>query len=70
MTHSRRSIWTSPATGYRLAGVAFLVAGVVFIFTGNTAMWISMFTLGIVFLSLSFTLGRTASDDAAPETEE
>ena len=53
--------WKNPANAYRFTGVVFLVAAVIFVFTGNSAMWISMFTLGIVFLTLSMTVGREAA---------
>lgn len=61
MAEQRTPFWKNPANAYRITGVVFLVAAVIFVFTDNTAMWISMFTLGIVFLTLSMTVGREAT---------
>jgi uncharacterized protein (DUF983 family) len=75
MIDPRTPPWKNAAVAYRVAGVVFLVAGVIFVFTSNNAMWISMFTIGIVFLTLSMTLGRpsestdSTGEDADPGAE-
>lgn len=63
MTESRAPFWKNPANAYRFVAAVFLVAAIVLVFTGNSALWISMFTLGIVFFTLSMTLGRATTDD-------
>lgn len=56
---------------YRAAGIIFMVAAIVFIFRDSTALWVSLFTLGIVFITLSTTVGRKPAEDvAAGEPEE
>lgn len=52
---------------YLIAGICFLVAGVVFVFTQMSGLWISMFVLGIVFITLSATKPAAAKEDAPPE---
>lgn len=62
MAEPRTPFWKNPATTYRVVGAVFLVLAVIFVFTDNTTMWISMFTLGIVFFTLSMTVGRAAAE--------
>jgi uncharacterized membrane protein HdeD (DUF308 family) len=73
MPDTPKSPLTNPANLYLFAGVAFLVAGVVFLLTNTNGLWVAFFALGLVFIVLSTTerakAARAAADEPKPGTD-
>lgn len=68
MSDTPKSSLTLSANLYLFAGIAFLVAGVVFLITNMNGLWVAFFAPGLVFIVLSTTeRAKAAPDETKPD---